>query len=165
MPDIATLDPFMDARFVPHQAGHAAWQTGIDCRYHGGRDINADGIIDQTDRAILAEHAGKVYRYNMMQYSYFGANWIAAGYGSRSRNFDNDPPLYVASYDYGAGYDPATGRIALAEPAQPGTTLYVEYACDAPAEAGGDNIAVYIHDPLEPPIAHRPLPDIQATPK
>jgi hypothetical protein len=165
VPDVATLDPFMNARFVPHQTGHAAWQTGVDCRYNGWRDINADGVIDETDRAILAEHAGKVYRYNMMQYSYFGANWIGAGYGSRSRNFDSEPPLYVASYDYGAGYDPATGCIALTEPVQPGTTLYVEYAYDAPAEAGKDNIAVYIHDPIEPPIAHRPLTDIQATPK
>lgn len=156
VPPASRLDPFLGVKFIPHRCGAAGWETGLNNGYNGFLDLNSDGMIDQRDRDILARHAGEVWRYNMMQWNYFGANWLGAGYGSRSRNFDHDPPLYVISYDYGAGYDAPTGRINLAYPAPPGARMYVEYACDVPAAPGRDNIRVYVHDPLEPAIPLRP---------
>lgn len=145
VPDPSHLDRVMGARFEKDCGGLAGWEQGTDNGYNPGYDINGDGVIDERDREILAQHTKRVYRYNMMQHNYFGLNWVGAGYGCRSRNFKNDPPLFVASYDYGAGYDSQTGRIELAEPAEPGSTLFVTYYREAPAAPGEDNIKVYLH--------------------
>jgi len=149
VPDPSHLDRVMGARFKKDCCGLAGWEQGTDNGYNPGYDINRDGVIDGKDRDILAQHAGRVCRYNMMQHNYFGLNWVGAGYGCRSRNFKDDPPLIVASYDYGAGYDSETGRIELSERAEPGSTLYVTYYRDVPAEPGENNIKVYLHPPLK----------------
>ena len=149
VPPISHLDRVMGARFEKNCCGLAGWERNTDNGYNPGYDINKDGVIDESDREILARHADQVYRYNLMQHNYFGLNWFGAAYGCRSRNFKDDPPLFVASYDYGSGYDAETGTIQLAEPAVPGSEMYVTYYQDAPAEAGKDNIKVYLHPPIE----------------
>jgi len=149
VPPVSHLDRVMGALFEKNCCGLAGWEQDTDNGYNPGYDINKDGVIDERDREILARHAGEVYRYNLMQHNYFGMNWVGAAYGCRSRNFKDDPPLFVASYDYGAGYDAETGTIQLTEPATPGTEMYVSYYQDAPAEAGKDNIRVYLHPPIE----------------
>ncbi len=149
VPSVTHLDKVMDARFKKNCCGLAGWEQNTDTGYNPGYDINKDGVIDEQDREIIAKHAGRVYRYNMMQHNYFGLNWLGAAYGCRSRNFKDDPPLFVLSYDFGAGYDAQAGTIYLAEPVAPGTPLYVTYYQDAPAEAGENNIKVYLHPPVE----------------
>ncbi len=48
----------------------------------------------------------------------------------------------------GTGYDSESGRIELAKPAVPGSTMYVTYYRDEPAAPGENNIKVYIHPPV-----------------
>ena len=70
----------------------------------------------------------------------------AAAWGNRARSIEIlERVLVICAYNYGAGYDPDSGRVELAEAVKPGTELYVEYFYDAPAAAGQDNIKVYVH--------------------
>lgn len=148
VPDASRLDPVMGIPFEAHCCGAAGWERDADNGYRCGYDINSDGVIDEQDRDILARHAGKVYRQNLADFSYFGKNWLSNGYGSRSRNFDEEPPLFVCSYDYGAGYDSDTGSIRLFDAPDLASKLYVEYHCDVPAREGRDSIKVYLHEPI-----------------
>ena len=148
VPSSAKLDRLMGVRFDPQHCGLAGWEMNRDNGYNPFYDLNADGLIDESDRAILAARQGEVYRDNLFQFSYFGENWLATSYGCRSRNFTNHMPLYICAYDYGAGYDCETGKISLFESPPANVTLYAEYHYDAPALPGKENIKVYLHEPL-----------------
>lgn len=149
VPSPSRLDPWLEVTFDPDACGHAGWQGGADNGYRNGYDLNGDGRIDVRDREILERHQREVYRQNLADLSYFGLNWLSTGYGSRSRNFDEQPPLFVCAYDYGGGYDPSTGRIQLLDSPTESADLFVEYFHDAPAEEGRDNIRVFLHDPVQ----------------
>jgi len=148
VPPAAKLDRLLNVRFEKDSCGLAGWETGRDNGYNPLYDLNSDGVIDEQDQAILAAHEGKVYRNNLFNLSYHGANWVGTSYGCNSRHFADQMPIYILSYDYGAGYDATTGRIELFESLPPGTKLYVECYCDAPAAPGEDNIKVYLHTPI-----------------
>jgi hypothetical protein len=156
VPSASKLDRLLGVRFEPNRCGLGGWETNTDNGYNPFYDLNSDGVIDDRDQAILAAHQGEVYRDNLFHRSYFGENWVGTSYGSRSRNFAEQMPIYICSYTYGAGYDPDTGRIKMFETAPPDSTLYVEYYYDAPALPGKDNIKVYLMEPLTEPIRFQP---------
>jgi hypothetical protein len=149
VPNASKLDRLMGVKFKPSHCGLAGWQRDCDNGYNPFYDMNSDGVIDERDRAIVAAHAGEVYRHNMFQLSYYGENWVQTGYGCRSRNFAEDLPIYVLAYEYGGGYDAESGRIQLLETPPEGATLYAEYYYDAPAPSGKDNVKVYVMEPLD----------------
>jgi len=148
VPPASVVDPYMGAHFEPHRCGVAGWEQNNNNGYRLWYDINSDGVVDQRDKEILAQHAGEVYRKNLFTLSYFGINWVATSYGSRSKNFLEDPPIYICSYDYGAGYNSDNGCVNLFEKVAPGKKLYVEYFYDAPAREGKNNIKVYLHEEI-----------------
>lgn len=146
-PDI--LQPYLGAQFQHSRCGQAGWQTGSDNGYQNGLDINSDGVIDVHDQNILAQHAGEVYRMNVGNWGYFGGNWISTGNEARSKNFRNEKAIFICSYDYGAGYDPATGKINLFEsPPASVNKMYVEYFYDTPPVEGNNNLKIYLHPKL-----------------
>ena len=148
VPDVSTLDGLIGIKFEHSKCGNAGAQMNNDNGYRNGFDFNCNGVIDEQDREILAAHTGEVYRMNIGDYGYFGLNWLSTGNRARSQSLW-EPLLFVCCDDYGAGYEPDTGKINLFEPVKPGSKMYVEYFCDvAPAE-GKDNIKVYLHPEIE----------------
>jgi hypothetical protein len=148
VPPAQILDHAMGTRFEHSRCGSAGiFQNNIN-GYINGWDINSDSIIDEKDKAILAKHAGKVYRLNIGDYGYFGTNWLSIGNHPRSKNWDiyNDRILYICAYDYGAGYNSDAGTVQLFQKLPAGKKLYVEYFHDAPAACGKNNVKVYLHD-------------------
>jgi hypothetical protein len=148
VPPATLLDPVLGTAFEHGKCAYTGIRKNIDNGYKNGLDINADGVIDEKDRQILAEHAGDVYRMNVGDYGYFGFNWLSIGHCPRSKNLINERALFICSYDYGAGYNCDTGVVNLCKKALPGQKLYIEYLHDAPAAAGKDNIKVYLHSEL-----------------
>ena len=148
VPSANTLDDVLGVRFEHSRCGSAGtFQNNIN-GYINGWDLNSDGKIDEKDKAILAKHAGEVYRLNIGDYGYFGTNWLSIGNQPRSKNWNiyDDRILYVCAYDYGAGYNSDAGTVQLFQKLPAGTKLYVEYFYDAPPAPGKDNIKVYLHD-------------------
>ena len=146
VPSPDSLSPHLGATFQHSCCGQAGWQTGLDSGYQNGLDINSDGVIDTHDQNILAQHAGEVYRMNVGNWGYFGGNWISTGNEARSKNFRHEKAIFICSYDYGAGYDPTSGKINLFEPPPVSVNkMYIEYFYDAPPVKGNDNLKVYLH--------------------
>lgn len=143
VPPSNVLDSVLGVKFDPHKCGHAGVQMNTTNGYKNELDLNCDGVIDEREKELLDQHAGKVYRINIGDYGYFGLKWLSPGIAPRSQTID-EPAIYVCSYDYGAGYDPDSGTINLCQKAKPGQKLYVEYLYDAPAELGSNNIKVYL---------------------
>ena len=151
VPESTILDDLMGVSFEHSKCGQIGCQEGTDNGYRNGLDINADGIIDEKDRDILDKHKGEVYRMNVGDYGYFGANWLSWGQSTRSSGKSSLESrfLTICSYDYGCGYEPNDGIVYLNERCKPGQKLYVEYYHDAPAKPGSDNVIVYLHPPIE----------------
>jgi len=136
------------ARFDMGDVGYArdalvAHDTEGYSGYNGMCDFNLDGKIDEHDVQRMQAQVGREVRFNMMRSAYFGGNWLSTGcnYGTEH---EPGPPI-IADYDYGAGYDSATGVIRLHRTPGPNETVYVEYHHDAPAEPGEDNIRVHLY--------------------
>jgi len=148
VPPAHILDPAMGSRFEHSRCGSAGIYQNNTNGYVNGWDLNSDGIIDEKDKAILAKHAGEVYRLNIGDYGYFGTNWLSIGNHPRSKHWNiyNDRLLYICAYDYGAGYDSQSGTVKLFQKLPAGKKVYVEYFYDAPPAPGKDNIKVYLHD-------------------
>ena len=144
------LAPHLGARFEAGAVGYAAREPGTErvgqkeFGYVGYRDVNSDERIDAWEEDFLRRHQGEIWRANVGDWGYFGVGWLSTGYGlaiTRERPYHR----YVAAYDYGGGYDPDRGLIHLLESPGAHRDVYVEYHYDAPAEAGKDNIKVYLH--------------------
>ena len=147
------IGPLMGSRFVPGFVGYAAHETkdegdrppeyAAGVGYSGFRDINDDGQIGEWERDFLREHQGEVWRVNVGDAGYFGVGWLSPGLGSAI--IAKQPyRRFVASYDYGGGYDPDAGGIDLLDSPGPNREVFVEYHYDAPA-APGENIKVHLH--------------------
>ena len=145
VPPASIITPILGTQFRHDQCGYTGLRKNNLNGYKNGLDINSDGIIDEKDKHILDQHAGKIYRMNIGDYGYFGFNWLSTGQSPRSKNIREGRSIFVCSYDWGAGYNSDTGIINLRKKANPGTKLYVEYFHDVPAAPGRDNIKVYLH--------------------
>lgn len=148
VPSAQILDNVIGVQFEHSRCGSAGIYQNNTNGYVNGWDLNSDGIIDEKDKAILAKHAGEVYRLNIGDYGYFGINWLSIGNHPRSKHWNiyNDRLLYICAYDYGAGYDSDNGTVNLFQKLPAGKKVYVEYFYDTPAAPGKDNIKVYLHD-------------------
>jgi hypothetical protein len=148
VPDPTILDPVLGSTFEHSRCGSAGIFNDNVNGYVNGLDINSDGIIDASDKDILAKHAGEVYRLNIGDYGYFGTNWLSTGNHPRSKHWNlyNDQMIYICSYEYGAGYNNNTGTVHLFEKLPAGQKVFIEYFYDAPAKPGKDNIKVYLHN-------------------
>jgi hypothetical protein len=148
VPPANIIDAVLGVRFEHSRCGNAGIHQNNINGYVNGLDLNSDGIIDDKDKAILTKHAGEVYRLNIGDYGYFGANWLSIGNKPRSKHWDiyNDRILYICAYDYGAGYDSDNGTVNLFHKLPVGKKVYLEYFYDTPPAPGKDNVKVYLHD-------------------
>lgn len=152
VPSPQYLEPFLGSRFLPDFAGYAGTEPGCGspeqvtagAGYAGYRDIDSDGYIGESEREVLSQHQGEIWRANVGDYGYFGVGWLSPGYGL-SITPERPHHRYIAAYDYGGGYDPGLGIIHLLDSPGPNRDVYVEYHYDAPAAPGEDNVKVYLH--------------------
>ena len=109
------LEARRGARFVPGRVGYA--EAGrfdgelVAAGYVPALDFNGDGIIDEQDIDFLRRHVGREVRYNLYLDAYFGGDWLST---SCCLELEHRPgTTIVADYEYGGGYDPATGVVRL----------------------------------------------------
>ena len=136
------------AQFSIGKVGYA-FQQAADSDFSGYQgfisdfDLNNDGIIDEQDIALLESHIGRQVRFNLYKDAYFGGDWISASYCLEP---EHRPGIKViADYEYGAGYDAASGVVNLLESPGPNEKVFVEYHHDAPAAPGQDNIVLHLY--------------------
>lgn len=113
---------------------------GYDCTF----DLNNDGVIDERDCGLLSRHLGRRVRYNLYLDAYFGGDWLTTSINIGNTEHQPGTPA-LADYEYGGGYDAASGTIRLLETPGPGRRVYVEYHHDAPAEPGENNIVLHLY--------------------
>jgi hypothetical protein len=141
------------SRFEPGRVGYA-----IDNRFDGDADgfgvggycpqydLNGDGVIDDADEARLAAHLGRGVRFNLYLGAYFGGDWLSTNICLEPEHRPGVP--IIADYTYGDGYDAEAGVVRLLDTPGPDQPVWVEYYHDTPAEAGTDNIRLYLYREL-----------------
>lgn len=138
----------LGCRFESGNVGYArARAAGSDFSGYNGYvpdfDVNDDGVIDDQDIAQLEAQVGRRVRFNLYKDAYFGGDWLSTSYCLEP---EHRPGVKViADYEYGAGYDAATGIVKLFETPGPNEKVFVEYHYDAPADAGEDNIVLHLY--------------------
>lgn len=134
-------------RFSAAEAGYAGHHSGLETAggYFPEFDFNDNGVIDEDDLRTMQSHAGRAMRSNLYVHSYFGPDWLSICVVLDEEHRPGVPVL--ADYDYGAGYDSASGIVQLFETPGPNETVWVEYFYDAPAEAG-ERIKLYRYEEI-----------------
>jgi len=141
----------LHTRYQPGRVGYGyACEANCDEKGYQGYipdfDLDNDGEITEADVDELARHLGRRVRLNLYKDAYFGGDWLSASWCLEP---EHRPGVQViADWDYGAGYDSATGVVRLLETPGPGETVFVEYHFDAPAAAGKDNIVLHLYREL-----------------
>jgi hypothetical protein len=149
------------AAYVEGQVGFGAdgitgaWDSGY-AGYDPTCDLNADGRIDDADLELCQQHLGRDVRVNLYRNAYFGGDWVSTGV--LLENHHRGGAKVIVDYEYGAGYDPATGLIRLHETPGPDKPVWVEYFHDAPADVGQNNIVVHTYREHRQALVARPAP-------